>query len=107
MAANLDSSLLAPSESSYDPSIPSITTQTSRKRTSPIYDHTREAHKNEPQKLNGRKAMYCKYCVSEAYGIGVTTNLQNHLRNNHQIVVQNWENYTKTTAYNELTELYT
>src|SRR6266498_1866610 len=102
MASDLDLSLLAPS------SIASSTTQNSRKKTSPVYEHCRDPYDHEPKRKNKRLLYYCKICPDdvEENGYPSTTNLRLHLSSKHQIKCDARENRTKQEAYQQLAELY-
>ncbi len=102
MASDLDLSLLTPS-------ITSLRTQSSRKKTSLVYEYCRDPYEDEPKRKNGRLLYYCRICPDkiEENGYPSTTNLRNHLSSKHQIECDARGNRTKGEAHQRLAELYT
>jgi hypothetical protein len=107
MASSIDSSII---EGSFDSSnVASLTTAASlRKKTAATHQHLRDPYPNEEQKQYGRPARYCKYCTTKPYYSSVLSNLNVHLKNQHNIIVPtNSQSLTTRQATSQLAELYT
>lgn len=100
MASEADSSLLIDTLDSIEAS----STQQERSLRSPIHQYSRPPNDDEP-KLDGkgRKIIYCFKC---SYGTSATTNLRNHLKSKHQIVLVVSDSSTKVAACEKLKQLY-
>ncbi|PVH91043.1 hypothetical protein DM02DRAFT_375968, partial [Periconia macrospinosa] len=100
MASEADSSLLTDTLDSIE----SSSIQKDKSLRSPIHQYSRQPNDNEP-KLDGkgRKIIYCSKC---SYGASATTNLRNHLKSKHQIVLVVSDSSTKVAACEKLKQLY-
>ena len=100
MALEADPSLLIDTLDS----IKASSTQQERSLRSLIHQYSRPLNNDKP-KLNGkgRKIIYYSKCL---YGASATTNLRNHLKSKHQIVLVVSDSSTKVAAYKKLKQLY-
>ena len=62
--------------------------------------HTRDAIGDEPSHKGKKKILYCKHC--ETYNSEVTSNFWRHLRNRHQIVINEAESSKPTPPQDQL-----
>src|SRR4051794_6193004 len=104
MASSIDSSI----EGSLDSSniVSSTTAISVRKKTAVTHQHLRDPYPNEEQKQYGRPARYCKYCTTKPYYSSILSNLNIHLKSQHNITVPT-NNQSRTTqqATSQLAEL--
>jgi hypothetical protein len=50
--------------------------------------HSRQAREDEPNFHKNALIKYCIHCTESPYGTSVTTNMRNHLKSKHQIIIQ-------------------
>lgn len=100
MASETDSSLLTATLDSLE--LPIV--QRGRKPRSPVHEYTRKPNENEPKKdVKGRTIHYCSKCTYFALS---TTNVRNHLKSKHEIIVSVSDSSTKVAACGKLKQLY-
>ena len=97
MDSESDLSILSPSNAD--------STETGSRKgrpTHPIWSHTRPARDGENPNLK-----YCRHCSeSKIYSTKVTTNMRNHLKSKHGIVVEATLSVIREDATKQLEQLY-
>jgi hypothetical protein len=63
-------------------------TEGSKKAAYTTWEHTRPARDGEDQFYKKAPMKYCIYCIEPSYGTSVTTNMRNHLKSRHQILIE-------------------
>ena len=103
MDSEAESSILA-SSTTQD----SVETKSKKRRSArTTWIHTRPAHDGEPKYYGKAPIKYCTHCTgSSSYGTSVATNMRNHLRAKHQIIVEVTPGPVQQATVDHLQRLY-
>jgi len=82
----------------------SPSSNSSRKKTATIHQHTRPRLAGETEKANGRPVLYCRYCTT--YSSPITTNFRTHLLRRHGISSESRNASAKIAAGERLRQIW-
>src|SRR3954470_6674084 len=75
-------------------------------KASATWAHTRLLCGEEAKSNKGAQIRYCTHCIGPPYSTSVTTNMRNHLRVKHQILIDKTPSAIQQATLDQLQRLY-